>query len=108
MTLTPETTQVTAPPEVSTGGQELSTRLSDPVHGQAERTRLRAHLQNLQAQLRAQAKRGLPIATYAQHRAARQAVDAALNILDKVSTGFSDPDASTTAGPIQSPVFFKR
>lgn len=105
MTVTPGTPQATAAPELEA---EMAVRLNDPVHGQAERIRLRLHLQNLQAQLRAQAESGLPVATYAQLQAARQAVDAALNILSQVSAGFSDPDAGMAAGPIPSSVFFKR
>ena len=74
MTVTPGTPQATAAPKLEA---EMAVRLNDPVHGQAERIRLRLHLQNLQAQLRAQAESGLPVATYAQLQAARQAVDAA-------------------------------
>lgn len=105
MTLPPDDLKLTAAPQLEA---EMATRLNDPDHGQAERIRLRLHLQNLQAQLRAQAESGLPVATYAQLQAARQAVESALNILSKVSAGFSDPDAGMAAGPIPSSVFFKR
>lgn len=102
-----------APPtETLPGGnapwQELAVRLNDPVLGSSERARLRQHLLSLQARLRAQADSGLPTDTFAQHRAAWQAVDAALTILSQVTAGFSDPDAGTTVGPVQSPVFLKR
>jgi len=97
-----------AAPELSTDVQELAVRLSDPVHGQAERHRLQLHLQTLQARLRAQAESGLPTAPYTQHQAARQAVAAALNILSKVSSDSLPLQAGTAAGPVQSPDFFKR
>ncbi|MEK7346559.1 MAG: hypothetical protein AAB176_12795 [Pseudomonadota bacterium] len=104
----PTTAVMAAAPELSTDWQELTVRLSDPVHGQAERHRLQLHLQNLQARLRAQAESGLPTAPYTQHQAARQAVDAALNILGKVSPDLSSRQAGPAAGPVQSPDFFKR
>jgi hypothetical protein len=108
MTRAPEALQTEVLPAVDAHWQELTVRLNDPVLGPSERTRIRQHLQSLRVRLRAQADSGLPIDTYAQHRAARQAVDAALNILSQVTSSFSDPDAGTTVGPVQSPVFLKR
>jgi hypothetical protein len=108
MTRVPDALHTEVLPAVDAHWQELTVRLNDPMLGPAERSRLRQHLQGLQLRLRAQADSGLPTDTYSQHRAARQAVDAALNILSQVTSGFSDPDAGTTVGPVQSPVFKKR
>lgn len=85
--------------------QELTTRLQDPLQGPAERQRLLTRLHTLQAQLRAQAEQGLPATAYASLGAARQAVDAALQILDRLPTAGANAHASS--GPAHSPVFSK-
>ena len=96
---------MTHTPNTPTGApaQELATRLQDPLQGPVERQRLFARLQTLQAQLRAQADQGLPATAYTRLVAAHQAVDAALQILDRLPT--TGMDAST--GPMHVPVFSK-
>ncbi len=93
----------TPTPPTGAPAQELATRLQDPLQGPAERQRLFARLHTLQAQLRAQADQGLPATAYTSLDAARQAVNAALQILDRLPT--TGMDAST--GPAHVPVFSK-
>jgi hypothetical protein len=82
---------------------ELATRLQDPQSGPVERLRVLNRLHALQTQLRRQADRGFSATAYARLEAARQAVDAALQILDKVPTCGGD----VSTGPAHTPVFSK-
>jgi hypothetical protein len=108
MTLTAETSSQATSIKPDSPWQELTHRLNDPVHGQGEFLRINEQLQTLQTKLRAQSEIGLSNDAYAQHQAARQAVDAALNILQKIAPALSASPSGMATGPAQSPDFFKR